>query len=418
MRQAAAVLAVGGQCGLVLLSCGCSSPGPEAGASAAEVAYAPLGWGGPVEAAEVRVWPSESVDAAPRWRVAGEPDYSMVLDSVDHIIAGRVRRFQRFVTEGIFLPDGRVVLGYSTGGSSQPDSLLLHFVDPESGEEAGILTPRGEAGESLNWVTFDMVAVERGLVLAGDNTDYSGPTRPMNRSGKDVWYADRGGRFTRPPLYVNVDGGLLGTFADGALVMWTMPTIADTTIVTEIVSAWATEPSSDASDNERTEVHFTTANRRNPERPDVRASWTSHPARAAVVAGDTIWVIPTERPELVAVHRTGDVALKVEWEAGDRTVPPGAPFEFWNGAERFPAASEIQLGADGLLYVERWTVLDHRGPMRGPEWLVFTLTGELVARLDIPPGWRVLEFGQEKVLAVVGEDGGPDEVRIHAIERP
>ena len=414
------MLAVGGQCGLVLLSCGCSSPGPEAGASAAEVADAPLGWGGPVEAEEVRTWSSESLDAAPRWHVAEEPDYSMVLDSVDHIIAGHVSRFRRFVTEGIFLPDGRVVLGYSTGGSSQPDSLLLHFFDPGSGEEVRIPTPRGEAGEWLDWVSFDMVAVERGFVLAGDNTGYSGPTRPMNRSGEDVWYADRNGRFTRPPLYVNVDGGLLGTFADGSLVMWTMPTIADTTIVTEIVSVRATEHSSEASENQQAEVLFTTANRRDPERPDVRASWTSHPGRVTVVAGDTIWVIPTERPELVAVHRSGAVVLRVEWAAGDRSVPAGAPPGFWKGAERFPAAAELQLGADGLLYVRRWEVIDGRYPNLGLEWLVFTQAGDLVARLDMLPHWwsaQILEFGHEEVLVVVSDDGAPHEVRIHAIER-
>ena len=39
------------------------------------------------------------------------------------------------------------------------------------------------------------------------------------------------------------------------------------------------------------------------------------------MAGDTIWIVPTERPELVAVARSGEVLLLVEWEAGDRTIP-------------------------------------------------------------------------------------------------
>ena len=411
--SAAVVLAMAGQCGLVVLSCGCSGPGPGADAEAAD---SPLGWGGPVNAEEVRVWGGESLATASRWRVSGQPEYSVVLDSVDLILAGHTSRIPRFVTEGVFLPDGRVALRYSTGGSSQPDSLLLHFIDPARGEEVGILTPRGEDGALLNWVSFSMSVVEQGFVLVGDNTDHSGPARPVRRTGLDVWYADRTGRFTRPRSYVNVKGGLLGTFADGSLVKWTRPVAADTTIVTAIVSIRATEGPPEAADGQWPEVLFTTANRRNPERPDTRASWTAHPARVTVVAGDTIWVIPTEGPELVAVDRSGEIALKVEWEAGDRTVPPGTS-EFWNGAERFPAASELQLGADGLLYIERWTVLDHRGPMRGPEWLVFSQTGELVARLDIPLGWRVLEFGHDKVLAVVNDDGGPHEVRIHAIER-
>ncbi len=412
--SAAVVLVMAGQCGLVVLSSGCSDPGPGADA---EVPDAPLGWDGSVEAEEVRVWDGESLAMSSRWRVSSQPEYSMVLDSVDLIIAGRTSRIPRFVTEGVFLSDGRVALIYSTGGSSQPDSLLLHFIDPASGEEVGIPAPRGEAGAFLDWVSFSMAAIGQGFVLVGDNTDYSGSVRPMKRTVQDVWFADRDGGFTRPPSYVDVDGGLLGTFADGSLVMWTRPVTVDTAIVTRIVAAQATQGLPHGAEGEPGEVLFTTANRRNPDRHEVRASWTSHPANVTVVAGDTIWVLPTGRPELVAVHRSGDVLLMVEWDAGDRSVPPGAPPDFWKGAERFPAAAELQLGADGLLYVERWTVLDHRGPMRGPEWLVFSQAGDLVARLDVPLGWRVLEFGHEEVLVVASENDGPDEVRIHAIER-
>ena len=185
---AAVVLAVSGQCGLVVLSSGCSDPGLGA---EAEIPAPPLGWDGPVDAEEVRVWGSEVLATASRWRVSSQPEYSMVLDSVDLIIAGRTSRIPRFVTEGVFLSDGRVALIYSTGGSSQPDSLLLHFIDPASGEEVGILAPRGEDGAFLDWVSFSMAAIEQGFVLVGDNTDYSGPVRPMKRTVQDVWLADR-----------------------------------------------------------------------------------------------------------------------------------------------------------------------------------------------------------------------------------
>ena len=109
MRQAAAVLAVGGQCGLVLLSCGCSSPGPEAGAGAAEVAYVPLGWGGPVEARGG----SHVVDGEPGRGppVACRPGARLLDGSRlggPYHCRTRDRRFERFVTGGIFLPDGRV----------------------------------------------------------------------------------------------------------------------------------------------------------------------------------------------------------------------------------------------------------------------------------------------------------------------
>lgn len=415
-RGAARVVAVG-QCVLVLSSCGCSGPGPEEDTEAADVADGPLGWGGPVNAAEVRRWAREALDAAPRWRVAQEADYSMVLDSVDLRIGGHVIRVQRFVANGAFRPDGRVALLTRTGGSSQPESPLLYLIDRMSGQVTGIPAPSGEPGESLDWNSFSMVAVEHGFVLVGDNFGHAEGRRRMRRTGLDVWLADRDGRFTRPPSYVDVDGGPLGSFADGSLVMWTYPETADTTIVTGIVAAQAKEVSSRAAEGQQADVLFRIANPRDPDRHEVRASWTSHPANVTVVAGDTIWVLPTERPELVAVHRSGDVPLMVEWDAGDRSVPPGAPPDYWKGAERFPAAAELQLGADGLLYVERWAVLDHRGPVRGPEWLVFSQAGDLVARLDVPLGWRVLEFGHEEVLVVASEDGGPDEVRIHSIER-
>ena len=40
--------------------------------------------------------------------------------------------------------------------------------------------------------------------------------------------------------------------------------------------------------------------------------------------------------------------------------------------------------------------------------------------MTMPPSWRwdrILAFGNDEVLAVVRNDDGPSEVRIHAIER-
>lgn len=46
---------------------------------------------------------------------------------------------------------------------------------------------------------------------------------PMDswRRGSDIWYVDLEGRFTRPSSYVNVEGSLLGAFADGSLAVLT-----------------------------------------------------------------------------------------------------------------------------------------------------------------------------------------------------
>ena len=411
MSRFAVVLHVVAVCGGLPLSSGCSGPDPGA-----KVADAPLGWGGPVNAEEVREWPEESLDAAPRWVAARVPVYSVVSDSVEQTFGGQFRNSQRYVGEGAFLSDGRVALVYSTAALVGPDSLLLHFVDPASGDEDRVLAPKGDGGEPLNWTHFVMTTHEQGFVLVGDNQDVAGDTRPAFRTGQDVWYADRQGQFARPASFVNVLGSLLGVFPDGSLVMSTDSESTDTTIVAAIVSAQAAEALSEPPDENRAEVLFTTANPRDPGRYDSRASWAPHPAHVTAVAGDTVWVVPTERPELLAVHRSGGVALKVEWDAGHRTVPPGLP-EFWDGAERYPAVARMRIGADGLLYVQRWSVVDRRGPWRGPEWLVFTQAGELVARLHVPREWRVLAFGHNAVLAVVSVDGGPEEVRVHAIER-
>ena len=274
MRQAAALFAVVGQCGLVLLSCGCQGPGPEADAEAADVADAPLGWGGPVDSEEVRVWSRESLDAAPRWRVAPDPDYAMVLDSVELIVGEHVIKVERFVAKGVFLPEGRVALLSRTG--SQPESPLLYLIDRESGHAAGVQAPDGEAGESLNWGSFTMATtVAQGFVLVGDNVDYRESRRRMRRTGLDVWYADRNGRFTRPPSYVEVDGGLLGTFADGSLAMWTSPEIGDTTIVTEIVSPRVTEGPSRLAGGQQAELLFRMANPKDPDRFDIPANWAA-----------------------------------------------------------------------------------------------------------------------------------------------
>ena len=165
-----------------------------------------------------------------------------------------------------------------------------------------------------------MVAVEEGFVLVGDNFSHPRARRRIRRSGLDVWHADRDGRFTRPPSYVNVDGGPLGMSADGSLVMWTYPETSDTTIVTEIVCV-ATQVSSRVAEGQQAEVLFRIANPRDPDRHEFRNLDLAPGARNGI-AGDTIWVLPTERPELVAVHPSGGVC---SWLSGMRGTAPCRP---------------------------------------------------------------------------------------------
>ena len=131
------------------------------------------------------------------------------------------------------------------------------------------------------------------------------------------------------------------------------------------------------------------------------------------VRGDTIWALPTERPELVALDRSGEVLLRVDWAADNRSIPPDAR-DSWGGLQRFPAASSLFVGADGLLYVQLWTLRDGR-PAHGPRWLVFDPAGELVARFEMPRSLTVLAFGPASVLATATNEAGVQEVRLYAL---
>lgn len=124
--------------------------------------------------------------------------------------------------------------------------------------------------------------------------------------------------------------------------------------------------------------------------------------------------VPAERPELLAVHRSGEVILRAEWNSGDRSIPPAAP-DFREVAERFPAAAGLQIGTDGLVCVQRWTVRDDR-PVRGPGWLVFSSDGDLVARLEVRSAWRVLAFGDRAPVAAVYVGDNFQEVRVYSLD--
>lgn len=155
------------------------------------------------------------------------------------------------------------------------------------------------------------------------------------------------------------------------------------------------------------------------DRP-VHFFWAHDPRWATAVAGDTIWTVPTERPELVGVHRSGEVLLKVEWEAGDRTIPADASDEVreaLRGLERFPAARRLLVGTSGLVHVQRVVWWGGR-PHIGPEWLVFGPAGELVARLDIPPRLDVLAFGPGSLVVKARSEAGVVEIRVHMLKKP
>ena len=166
------------------------------------------------------------------------------------------------------------------------------------------------------------------------------------------------------------------------------------------------------------EVLFLTAIPKDPTllQFDYPARGGHFPWHSSGLAGDTIWTVPTERPELLAVHRSGEVVLKVQWETGDRTIPPEAD-AFGRGAERYPAVRSLEIGTDGLIYVEEFFLRDGR-LVSSPEWLVFSPVGELLARLVVPGNQRVLAVG-DGVLVTTGENevSGANEVRYYELTR-
>ena len=371
--------------------------GACAGDDDAEPGEAPLGWGGQIEARAERYWSSAGMDSAQRWTVADAPAFAALPDSLD---AGSGRRGRRDISHGALLPDGRVVLLYR---QLTPDPVLLHFLDPATGAESRIPAPRDDDGRALNWSFFRMAVSDGGLVLGGGNE------RRGRSGGLDLWYADLSGTFQRPPSLAGVDGTLVGVLPDGSLVANEScrgPNAAGELLLCSTVAVRAGDPA---------HIVFTGGLLIDPGRPGNSPAGLAHfHFTTIVVAGELIGVAPTERPELVAVDRSGDVHLKIEWDGGDRSLPPEA--RDYMGVERFPAVADLKLGTDGLLYVERPTLQgtgaqDTGGP-RGSEWLVFSQEGELVARLNVPRGLRVLAFGNGAVLSVARADG---EVRVYEV---
>lgn len=404
MRALAIQAASGIAWGSVLIAAACDGDG-----SGAE--EAPLGWGGPVEAREIRQWTKESMDSAARWVVGDEPTFVLVPDSTERMLyGGAEERIQRGVHEGLVLPDGRVVLLY---GLAPPDSILLHIFDPGNGEEVLIPAPWLEDGLPPSWVHANMIALG-GEIILRDNNEV-----PLIHRGAGDMLASGQGGFFGPPSYINVRGKLLGTFPDGSLVMMVESGSTDTTIVSAMMAVWPVEVGHDPPRTHSPAELLRTAAPRDPAKSRGTAGWAHLPRFNSAVAGDTIWIVPTERPVLLAVHRAGDILLKVEWEAGDRSIPAGA-HEFWNGAERFPSAASLRIGTDGLVYVQRWSVREDQ-PERGPEWLVFSPSGELVANLDIPGRWpttEVLAFGDgAAVVRTRAEQTGVQEIQVYAITK-
>ncbi len=391
-------------CAAPLIVAGCAGGGRE-------VPEGPLGWQGPIEARETKRWPARTLEEAPRWKIIEPPSFVVVPDSV----APDGKGSQRYVAGAVVTADGRLVLLVNPDA---PDSVLLHIFDPASGEEARVPAPGGEHGEPLLWGHPTMAAHGGGVVVIG-STEGDAP----GRSGTEgVWFADADGDFRRPASHVDNVGPLLGVLSDGALVAFGGRTATtDTSLISSILLVSPVPADSPPSRANSPKPIFETAVARDlaADYP-VSFFWAHQPRWSTGVSGDTIWTIPTERPELVGLDRSGEVLLKVAWEAGSRTIPVDASDEVreeLRGLKRFPAARRLIVGTTGLVHVQRVAWGDGR-PRIGPEWLVFGPEGDLVARLDVPRDLEAMAFGPGLLVARARDEAGVVEIRVYALRKP
>lgn len=374
----------------------------------------PLGWSGPVRARESRLFSAGEIAAVPLWEIGEPPAFVVVPDS---ILNPDGEGNQRYVAGAVVTTDDKAILLTDPQG---PDSTLLLVVDAVTGEETRVRSPVGADGEPLVWADAGIAADDRGVVLVGSQHAEFRIRRRDRREG--VWFATSDGEFRRPPGHVKTVGGLMGVFPDGSLVVvspgWTRTT--DSTLVSTVALAKPVPVATELSSADSPMPLYETALLRDPGADYPRPSlWGHDPRLATGVAGDTIWTVPTERPELVALDRFGEVLLKVEWEHGDRAIPPNASNrvrERLGGLLRFPAAKRLLVGTNDLVHVQRIAWRDGQ-PRSGPDWLVFSRTGDLVARAEIPSHLEVMAFGPGSVVTRARDEHGVVEIRVYAVRK-
>lgn len=402
-----------------LVACQGGAPGvgsvPAPGAGALEL----FGWEGPPEARTVRRWSEESIAQAPGWTLAEQPAGVVVPDTVETPTPDG-RLVQRDVKAGPVLPNGNAVLLLVGSDGTRvivADSELQSVMDADDPD--GIRhdrIPPMSPGWGHSWVEsgraypFGQQAMLGGFVV---NLDRG---RRL-RGPFEVLQMDPDGRFTGPPTRIaGVDGSWRGVFPDGSLLFagpFREVPGADSVASNPFRIVRAGSAPENASGSVSQEVLFTTGLLRTPGRRLRSVPWSHNAWHTVAVSGETIWVVPSERPELLALDRSGEVLLRIEWDAGDRALPAG--LSGWDGLERFPAASALVAGSDGRIHVQRFSVQNGH-PVRGPEWLVFSPAGDLLGRLVIPRRLRVLAFGANTALVQGTNDEGVDEVRLHALE--
>lgn len=367
----------------------------------------PLGWDGPVQAREIRTWTTEAIEAVSKWSLVDPPEAVVVLDSVR---LGGGRFVQKYVISGTVFESGDLLLfvHYPTGPVEVVATGFALQPFNYSSARPQDVTPAGHF-RTRRWVHGGQgVRVGEQVVVSGHP--------PGESVCREVLFLDFEGGLAHPVARVNgAVGRVLGALSDGAVLFWGADgyevSATDTLVTQAIVSARPTPARCGSPGSEEVDPVLTFAMPRDMASgyPRPRSSWHL-PHWKVAVSGDTIWTVPTERPELLAVHRSGEVVLRVDWESGDRSLATELrDDDDWKGLERFPAASELRIGSNGLVYVQRWTLRDGWPRNRG-DWLVFDPTGDLVARVELPREFYVIAFGDGFVVGSRRNAAGFNEV--------
>ena len=104
--------------GSLVIAVGCNSAVQQPAAiptAGAPTTIEPLGWGGPVEAREVRGWTAESIEAAQVWTLAETPVRVLTPDTLQPRDG---RSGQRRVRSGVIFPGGHLALAASVPSDS------------------------------------------------------------------------------------------------------------------------------------------------------------------------------------------------------------------------------------------------------------------------------------------------------------
>lgn len=126
---------------------------------------------------------------------------------------------------------------------------------------------------------------------------------------------------------------------------------------------------------------------------------------------------PDERPEVTPEDIAAERQARLDWI---RTLPPDQAAERRRTLEalpdpdRFPAHGSLRTDAHGSLWVQEYPV-----PTGGADrWRVFDPSGILLGTVALPKDLRVLEIGDDDLLALHRDDLGVERLRVYRLQKP